>query len=152
MNTNDCLNSIFPAFNSLNHKFSPGSCLIDNFPDYFSFYLASCKNANIKTTYCNELKKLYKKLSNNQNTILIISDISIINNITTSVSHIQREYEIITKTIHHTINVLFIEAELFVIRYGIYQVLQIQDISHIVIITNTIHITKYIFDLSIYPY
>ena len=65
MNTNNHLNGIFPAFDSLNQEFSSGSCLINNFPDCFSFYLASCKDTDPKTTYYNKLKKLYKKSSNN---------------------------------------------------------------------------------------
>ena len=87
MNTNNHLNGIFPTFDNLNHEFSPSSCLIDNFPDYFPFHLVSCKDANAKTAYCNKLKKLYEKSSNNQNTILIF-DTSIRNNITILVSHI----------------------------------------------------------------
>ena len=79
---NNCLNGTFLAFDSLNQEFSPGSCLIDNFPNHFSFHLASCKDADAKTAHCNKLKKLYKKSSNNQNTILIISNMSVKNNIT----------------------------------------------------------------------
>jgi len=59
-------------------------------------------------------------------------------NVTISVSYIQREHEIIAKTIHHAMNVLSIKAELFVIRYRICHVSQIQDVSHIVIITDAI--------------
>ena len=76
-------------------------------------------------------------------------------NITTSVSHIQRGHEIIAKTIHHAMNILSIEAELFAIRCEISQILQIQDISHIshiIVITDTIHTAKCIFDLSIHPH
>jgi len=68
VNTNNCLNGTFLAFDSLNQEFSPGSHLIDNFPNHFSFHLASCKDANAKTAHCNKLKKLYKESSNNQNT------------------------------------------------------------------------------------
>ena len=73
---------------------------------------------------------------------------SIKNNITTLISHIYRGQEIITKTTHHTTNVNSTEAELFTIRY---------EISHayincIIVITNTILATKWIFDITIYPY
>lgn len=88
MDTNNYLNGIFPAFDSLNHKFSSSSCLIDNFPNYFSFYLVSCKDTNAKTTHCNKLEKLYEKSFNNQNTILIIFNISIRNNIAILVLYI----------------------------------------------------------------
>ena len=117
------MNGIFPTFNSLNQEFSPRSHLIDNFPNCFSFHLTSCKDANTKTAHYNKLEKLYKESSHNQDTILIISDMSVRSNVTISVSHIQREHEIITKTIHYAMNVLSIEAELFAIRCRIYHAL-----------------------------
>ena len=116
MDTNNHLNGIFPTFNSLNQEFSPRSHLIDYFPDSFSFHLTSCKNANTKTAHHNKLEKLYKKSSHNQDTILIISDMSIRSNVIILVSCIQREHKIIAKTIYHAMNVLSIEAELFVIK------------------------------------
>ena len=57
-------------------------------------------------------------------------------------SHIQREYEIITKTVYQIINVLSTKAEIFAIRCGICQASQMQGITSIVI-----HIAKYIFDI-----
>ena len=116
MDTNNHLNGIFPTFNSLNQEFSPRSHLINHFPDSFSFHLTSCKNANAKTAHHNKLEKLYKKSSHNQDTILIISNMSIRSNVIILVSCIQREHEIIAKTIYHAMNVLSIEAELFVIK------------------------------------
>jgi len=50
---------------------------------------------------------------------------SIKNNITTSVVHIQRKHEIITKTIHYAINILSTKAELFAIKYSISQATQL---------------------------
>ena len=38
INTNNCLNGKFPAFDSLNKKLSPSFHLIDTFPDCFSFH------------------------------------------------------------------------------------------------------------------
>jgi len=58
----------------------------------------------------NKLKNIYEALSNNYNTILIIFNTSIKNNITILVLYIWKEYEIIAKTIHHTINILLIKA------------------------------------------
>ena len=132
------MNGIFSTFNSLNQEFPPRSHLIDNFPNCFSFHLTSCKDTNAKIAYHNELEKLYEESSHNQDTILIISDMSVRSNVTISVSHIQREHKIIAKTIHHAMNVLSIEAELFAIRCRICHASQIQDVSHIVIITNAI--------------
>ena len=88
VNINNYLNGIFLAFDSLNQELSPGFCLIDIFPDCFSFYLANCKDTDTKITHQNKLKNIYKSSSNNQDTILIISDVSVKNSVTTSVSHI----------------------------------------------------------------
>ena len=52
--------------------------------------------------------------------------------------------------LYYTINTTSIETELFTIRCGIDQVVQMQDILYIIVITNTIHIAKKIFDLSIH--
>ena len=49
-------------------------------------------------------------------------------------------------------NVIPTEAELFTIRYSINCPTQIQNIEYIIIITNTIHTTKCIFDMTIHPY
>jgi len=61
--------------------------------------------------------------------MFIISDISVKNNITTSVSHVQRKYNIITKTVHHIMNILTTKAKLFVIRYVISQETLMQNIT-----------------------
>ena len=84
--------------------------------------------------------------------VLIISDTSVKNNVTTLILHICREQEIIAKTIYHTINVMFTEAKLFTIRYSINYATQMQDLTHIIIITDAISVAKQIFDMSIYPY
>jgi len=51
--------------------------------------------------------------------MVIISDTSVKNNTAILVLHIWRDQEIITKTVHHTMNVSTIEAELFTIRCSI---------------------------------
>jgi len=88
VDTNNCLNGIFLAFDSLIQENSPGFHLINNFSDCFYFYLANCKDANVKIAHENKLENIYKDLSNNQDTILIIFDMSIKNNVITLVSHI----------------------------------------------------------------
>jgi len=45
-----------------------------------------------------------------------------------------------------------IEAELFAIRCRINQAIQISGVSHIIIITDVLYVTKKIFDPTIYPY
>jgi len=51
--------------------------------------------------------------------MLIIVNSNVKNNVTTLISYIYRDQEIITKLVYYTINVTFTEAELFAIRCGI---------------------------------
>ena len=46
------------------------------------------------------------------------------------------------KTIHHAINIMFMKAELFAIRYGINQATQLQGLNKIIIVTDSIHSAK----------
>ena len=109
---NNCLSKNFSFFDNLNKELSLGFYSVDTFLDYFSFHLVNQKNT------CNKLNSIYKDLLINQDIILNISDNSIKNNITTLISHIYREQEIITKTIY-AINVTSTETKLFTIKYNI---------------------------------
>ena len=53
--------------------------------------------------------------------------------------------------LHHTANITSTEAEFFTIRCSINQAAYLQDISKIIIVTDSIHITKKIFDLLSHP-
>jgi len=50
------------------------------------------------------------------------------------------------------INVTTTKAELFTIRCGINQAIDIPNIKHIVVITDFLYATKKIFDSSLHPY
>ena len=77
---------------------------------------------------------------------------SIKNNVAISVFHIQKSHNIISKSVHHAINVNSTEAELFAIKYRIDQATKIHNASKIFIITDTIPAAKWIFDTLIHPY
>ena len=49
-------------------------------------------------------------------------------------------------------NVPFMEAKIFSIRYKINHTVQLQDIVCIIVITNAITAAKWIFDSSVHPY
>jgi len=93
--------------------------LVDTFPDCFSFHLVNQKDTSVRITYHKKLNSIYEDSLINQDIILIILDISIKNNIATLISNIYKEEEIIAKIVHHTMNVMFTETELFTIRCGI---------------------------------
>jgi len=68
------------------------------------------------------LDKILDNSSLNPDTILIISDTSIKNNIITSLSHIHSGWSILAKTIYYAFNITSTEAKLS-IRCGINQVI-----------------------------
>ena len=54
--------------------------------------------------------------------------------------------------IHHAVFVTSTEAELFAIRYGINQATNFNNIAKIIVITDSIHVARKIFDPSVHPY
>ena len=74
------------------------------------------------------------------------------NHVVTSISHIYSYNKPVVKTIHRAINITTTKAKLFVIYSGINQAVTNSNINHIVIITNSLHAAKRIFDSSVHPY
>ena len=97
----------------------------------------SQKDTDVKIAYCNKLNHIYEDSIISQNTILIIFNTSVLKNVTTSVLYIYRGQDII-KTMYHVMNITSTKAELFAIRCSINCITQIQDIAHIIVITNAI--------------
>jgi len=141
-------NKLFPFFSVFNEEFSPENCLIDSFSDRFSFYLHS---SNIKKHIKNLDDIVFRVLSNPSSSI-VVSDTSIKNQVTTSILHIYLYDRPVIKTIHKAVNVTTTEAELFAIQCSITKVVGITNINHIVIIMDSLHAAKRIFDFSLYPY
>jgi len=79
-------------------------------------------------------------------------DTSIKNNITTSISHLHSANWPLIKTVHHALFVTSMEVELFAIRCGINQASSIDNISKIIIVTDSIHTAKKIFDSESHPF
>ena len=145
-------NENFPSFDSFNSEISLGYKIIDTFSSRFSSHsFSKCNKDSLK--FCvHRLDKLAIESSNNPSHTLVIMDASIKNNITTSILHIHIHNKPITKTLHHAVNVLSTEAELFAIRCGINQTTNSSGISKIIVITDSIHAVKIFFDLSSHPY
>ena len=49
-------------------------------------------------------------------------------------------------------NVMSTETKFFIVKCSINHIIQMQDITHIIVITDTIPATKHIFDILIHPY
>jgi len=59
---------------------------------------------------------------------------------------------LIIKTVHHVVHVTSTEAKLFAIRYGIDQALKFDNVSKVIVITDSIHVAKEIFEPTVHPY
>jgi len=152
MDMDNQYNEVFSSFDSLNSEFSPGHRIIDMFSSHFSFHLFSkCSNQNLKL-HIQQLDNLALESSSILSNTLIIIDASIKNNVATSISHIHVHNKPVVKTLHHTVNITSTEAELFTIRCGINQATIHDDISKIIIVTDSIHAARKIFDLTSHPF
>ena len=139
---------IFPLFTPLHQKFILGQCISDIFSDCFSFNLVDKKEKdNIHTQELNNLV-----LSNSiPSSALVVTDTSIKDNITTSIVHVHQANSPLIKTVHHAVFITSSEAELFTMRCGINQACNKNNISKIVVITDSIYSAKHIFDSSLHP-
>ena len=143
---------IFPSFSPLNPEFFPSHRIIDNFSDRFSFNLVNKKEKEINKIYTQELDDMALCNSSLPHTALVITDASIKNDIATSISHVHSVNCPLTKTVHHASFVTSTEAELFAIRCGINQACSINNVSKIIIVTDSIHAAKKIFDSESHPF
>jgi len=144
------VNKCFPSFNPLNLEFSPGLKVIDNFFDHISYNLFN-KEKNDKSLV-QLLDEMVLKSSLSSSVAIIASDASIKNNVAMSIAHIHTHDKPLIKTIHHAVNITSMEAELFAIRCSINQAMHINNISKIIIITDSIYAVKRIFNLSVHHF
>ena len=152
VNMDNQFNEVFPSFDPLNPKFALGCRIIDIFPSHFSFNLFSKCNDDTLKSQIHQLDNITIKSSNNTSHTPVITDASVKNNIATSISHIHIRDKPTTETLHHTVNIMSTEAELFAIRCGINQAINSTGISKIIIIMNSIHTAKKIFNTSLHPF
>ena len=151
VDSNNKVYGIFSSFSSLHPEFFPGSRIIDNFPDCFSFNLFNKKEKN--DTICfQQLDNLVLELSSSLSTAIVVMDTSIKNDIAPSISYIHLANHPMTKTVHHVMFITSTEAKLFAIRCGINQACNKENISKIIVITDFIYAAKKIFDATSHPY
>ena len=143
---------IFPSFSPLDSEFSPGHWIIDRFSNCFAFNLVNKNDEKSKNSHAQELDDIVLRFSSTSCSAIVIMDASIKNNIATSISHIHVANQLLIKTVHHASFVTSTEAELFAIRCGINQACATDNVSKIIIITDSIHAAKKIFDYSSHQY
>jgi len=146
INVDDKQNEFFPSFSFFNEEFKPGSQLTDLFLDHFSFHSClSCVKKHIE-----KLDEIVLRALSNPSSTIIVSDASIKNHVVTLISHIYFFSKPVIKTIYKAINITTTKAELFAIQCGINQAVTNFNTNHIVIITNSLHATKRIFNSSVH--
>ena len=133
-------NEIFPSFIPLYSEFSPRLRIIDNFSDCISFNVRD--KGKDDNHYTHQLDKLALESSSSPSTTIIATDASIKNDVATFILHIHTYNRPIIKMIHHVVYVISTEAELFVIRYSINQALNLDNVSKVIVITDSIHMVK----------
>ena len=121
VNANNCINEIFPFFDPLNCKFCLDFRLIDNFPSIFPFHQANHKYKESKKAYLCKLNNIFANTLSDPNSVIIVSDTNIRNNIAISILYVHFHFNRVNKTIHHAVNVTLTETKLFAIRYRINQ-------------------------------
>ena len=145
-------NKILLSFDQFSKEFLPGYRLIDIFPSYFSFHSTNQKNKESIKAYTHKLDNIVFLTLADPKSVVVVSDASIKNQIAISIAHIHVHDSPLIKTIHHAINISFTEVELFTIRCDINQATYIPNISYIIIITDSIHVTKRIFNSFSHPF
>ena len=148
INIDNSHNELLPFFLFFDKEFDPGNQLIDSFPDWFSFHPCS---SNIKN-HIRNLNNITFRVLSNPSSPIIISDTSIKNHVATSILYIHSHDKSVIKTIHWAVNITTTKAKLFAMQCGINQVVGISNINHIIIIIDSLHTTKRIFDSSLHLY
>ena len=109
-------NKVFSSFSFFYCEFFPGNRLINIFPNNFSFHSLNRKsNDNIKSHLC-KLDSITLQALLDSHAVVIISDTSIKNYVTTLILHVHSHNRPVIKTIYHVINISFTKAKLFAIR------------------------------------
>jgi len=150
IDSNNKFYGVFPSFSPLHPEFNPGSRIVDIFSDQSSFNLAS-REKNDKI-HIQQLGKMTLQSSSSPHTAIVVTDASVKKDIATSISHVHIHDHPLTKTVHHAVFAISTEAELFAIRCGINQVCGKENVSKIIVITDSIHVAKKIFDSKSHPY
>ena len=129
MDIDNRFNEVFSLFSPFNFEFSPENRLCDIFPNHFPFHSLNIKcKSNVKSHLC-KLKEITLQVSSDLYIVVVVADTSIKNNMATSIAHVHVHSSPVVKNIHHIVNVMSTEAELFVIRYGINQASHLSNIK-----------------------
>ena len=137
---------------SFNCEFLSGNRLIDIFPKHFSFHSLNRKYERSIKSHLGKLEEITLYTSSDLLIVVVVSDASIKNHVATSIAYVYVHGSPVIKTIYHAKNIILTKAKLFVIRCGINQASYLPNIKKIVIISDSIHVAKRIFNSLVHPY
>ena len=143
-------NKSFPSFSPLHSEISSRCRIINNFSNHFSFNVCNKEKDNKYHTY--QLDKMVLELLSFPSTTIIASNANIKNNVATSILYTHMNNRLIIKTIHYVVHITNTEAELFAIKCGINQASNFDNMFKIIVITNSIHAARKIFELLVHSY
>jgi len=149
VDSNNRSHRMFPSFSPTYPELSPGLRIIDTFSDHFLFN--PCNKEKKDKLHLQQLDSVVIESSLSQSIAIVATDTSIKNNVATSISHMHISNHPLIKTLHHMAFVTSAEAELFAIRYSINQASSKENISKIIVFTDSIHVAKKIFDPLSHP-
>ena len=148
INIDNRFNEVFPAFNPINLELQPENRISDIFSNQFSFHSFSSSNDPSFKSHIHQLNALAVDSSTSSRNALVITDTSVKNNVTSSIAHIHVFNKPVVKTLHHAVNITAQEAKFFAIRCSINHAVLSHNTSRIIMITDSIHIAKKIFNPS----
>ena len=146
VNIDNRFNEVFPAFDPINPELQPGNRIIDTFPNCFSFHTFSRSNDSFFKSRIQQLDALVIEFFTSSSNVLVITDTSVKNNVALSIVYIHVFNKPMVKTLYHAINITSSEAKFFAIRCGINHAVFLHETSKIIVITDSIHVAKKIFD------
>ena len=121
-----------------------------SFHNHISFNI--CNKEKDGKSCAHQLDNMVLEFSSSSSTTIIVSNTSIKNNVAIFILYMHINNKPLTKTIYHAVYVTSTEAELFAVRCGINQATNFDNVSKIIVVTNSIHIARKIFKLSVYLY
>ena len=139
-------NEVFPFFDPLNPEFKPDNRIINSFSNCFSFYLFSKSSNHLFKNRIQQFDNLVIESSNTPFNTLVVIDANVKNNVTLSIVHIHIHNRPVIKTLYHVVTITSTKAKFFAIRCSINQAAHLQDISKIIVVMDSIHVVKKIFD------
>ena len=86
VDANNRLNSIFNSFDPFNPEFSPDNRLVDLFSNHFLFFHSDRKSVNSRKLHLRKLDEVVFNALIDHKSAIIISDVSIKNNIMTLIA------------------------------------------------------------------